>query len=120
MSQLYRELILDHYQNPQNTGMLSPHTHEAVEENTNCGDSTSVQLNLKDGKILEVKHVTEGCAISIASSSLLSEDIKGKTTEEIEKFDEKYIIKLLGGQLTTSRMNCALLPLKAIQKALLK
>ncbi len=118
MSQFYRELILDNYQNPQNMGSLDHATHEATEENASCGDSTRIQLLVENNKIKDIKHITEGCAISVATTSLLSMYIIGKPLEAINKLDEEAIMELLGTKLTTSRINCALLPVKALQKAI--
>ncbi|MBN1915929.1 iron-sulfur cluster assembly scaffold protein [Candidatus Dojkabacteria bacterium] len=118
MNQIYKELILDHYKSPQNAGSLDNPTHEATEENTSCGDSIKVQLIMKDGRIKKIKHITEGCAISVAAASLLSEILVGKSIISIGKLDEQDIIKILGVQLTASRINCALLPLRAVRKAL--
>ncbi|HEC64165.1 MAG TPA: iron-sulfur cluster assembly scaffold protein [bacterium] len=118
MNQLYRELILDHYKNPRNTKSLSEHTHEGTEENLSCGDSIRVQIRMTNDKIQEIGHHTEGCAISIASSSILSEELLGKTPDEIRNFDENDIMNMLGTKLTTSRISCAMLPVEALKKAL--
>jgi nitrogen fixation protein NifU and related proteins len=118
MDQLYREIILENYKNPLNFGSIEHPTNTAVVENLSCGDSTKFDLIVKEDKVHELKHHTEGCAIAVATASILSEYVIGKTLEDIKNIDENVIIELLGAPLTTSRMNCALLSLKALQKAL--
>ncbi len=115
--QLYREIILENYKNPQNFGSIDKPTNSAIVENLSCGDTTKFDLVIKNNKVEDVKHHTEGCAIAIATASILSEYIIGKTLEDIGNIDDNVIIDLLGAPLTTSRMNCALLSLKALRKA---
>src|SRR4051794_29935369 len=82
---LYSEIILDHYKQPRNTGKLDQPTHQAVEVNSFCGDAISVQLLIANykpclpaGRLQEIKYQATGCAISVASASILSEYLIGK------------------------------------------
>lgn len=122
----YRDNILDHYKNPRNFGRLD-HAHlENSEGNPSCGDKFSFQINLDnpqkglEAKIKEIKFTGAGCAISTASASLLTESVKSRSIGEVLKLKKDDITKLLGLELTVSRINCALLPLEVIHKALNK
>ncbi len=116
---MYREEILDHYKRPRNTGKLDTDL-EAAGENSSCGDDTHVYVKINEGKISSIKHETDGCAISTAGISILSEKLKGKTPEEVEKLGEDWITETLGIEISPMRMKCAMLGLKTVQKALEK
>lgn len=89
LQQLYQELILDHGTKPRNFGCLEPHTHHQSGYNPLCGDSIEIYIKVVDDIIVDIKFDGKGCAISMASSSLLSEQIKGKTVAEfMAMFDE--------------------------------
>ena len=81
-SELYQELILDHYRNPRNCKKIDPHTHDAEGQNPLCGDELEIFINVEDGVISDISFEAEGCAISQASASLMTESLKGKTIEE--------------------------------------
>ena len=85
LDELYLEVIIDHNKNPRNNGELDDFTHEATGDNPLCGDQISIKLIMKDDKITDVKFTGSGCAISTASASVLTETIKGKSRDEIEK-----------------------------------
>lgn len=115
----YQAQILDHYKHPHNRGMLDPATHEARESNPLCGDEISLTLRV-DGsdRIEDVRFEGEGCAISMASASLLTDAIKGKTLAEARALDCAAVLKELGVPLSSVREQCALLALRALQAAL--
>lgn len=123
MDSLYRENILDHYKNPRNFGRLADVSFVSEEENPSCGDRIKIQVKLKSigsQKIIEdIRFTGEGCAISIASASLLSEWVKGKQAKDILKLGIEDVVRLLGTTLTPARVKCALLPLEVIHKTLL-
>jgi len=79
---LYKEIIFEHYKRPRNWGELSPHTHRQEGVNPGCGDELTLFLNIEDGRIVGVAFTGEGCAISRASASLMTEAIKGKPVTE--------------------------------------
>lgn len=113
---IYQDLILDHYRNPRNTGTLqNPSKHIKV-SNPLCGDVIEIDMNEKDGKIEDVKFSGQGCAISQATASMITEYAKGKTKEEIQKLDKDFIVEMLGISLSPNRLKCALLSLEALQK----
>ncbi len=117
--QIYRELILGLYRHPLNYGALENADAQAKDSNPLCGDEVEIYLKLDpDGRILEVKHNSHGCAISQASSSLLTEMVKGKNIKEAASFDKSNILKALGNpELGPIRIKCALLPLKVLKLA---
>ena len=84
LDDLYQQLILEHYRRPRNYGRLEDQTGSAEGFNPLCGDRLSVYVKVKDGVIEEAKFEGQGCAISTASASLLTETVKGKTEAEAE------------------------------------
>lgn len=114
---IYQDIILEHYRNPQNTGRLSAPESSVAVSNPLCGDSITVDLRMDKGRISEIKYEALGCAISVASMSLLSEDLRGKTKQEVAKLKKEYVLTLLGISLSPNRLKCALLSLEAVQKA---
>jgi len=120
MMDFYREDILDHARNPRNLGKLPNPTLEAHVPNPLCGDVVDLTLVLEGNppKVIRVGFEADACAISVAAASILTEKIKGKTKKELEKLTEKEVLSWFGGSLTPSRVECALLPLKALREAL--
>jgi nitrogen fixation NifU-like protein len=116
MDDFYRELIIDHYKNPQHRGELDPHDISFEDDNPLCGDHIRVDLRLD-----ETDHVTEavftghGCAISQASADLLMESILGKSLEDVKKLNRDDILEMLGIDLGPVRLKCALLSLKVLK-----
>jgi nitrogen fixation NifU-like protein len=84
LNDLYRDVILEHKRNPRNYGRLDPHDASAVGHNPLCGDSLSLTLRLAGDGIGELRFTGEGCAISVASASLMSEAVSGKSLPEVE------------------------------------
>jgi len=117
-NQLYREHILDLWKNPLNFGNLESANKKHKEFNSLCGDEIEIQLEIKDNKINNVKFNGSGCVISIASASLLTESIKGKTINEISSINKDNILKKLNIEISPARIKCALLSLEALQKSL--
>jgi len=118
--QLYREYILDHYKNPHNHGSLEHADMEAHDINPLCGDELTFQVALdSDGKVSAVAFDGHGCAISQASASMLSDEIKGMTSEQLLALDHQTVLDLLGIEISATRMKCAMLPLKVVKAAAL-
>jgi nitrogen fixation NifU-like protein len=116
MDDLYRELIIDRYKNPQFRGELDPHDVSFEDENPLCGDHIRVDLRLDPaGKVTEASFSGHGCAISQASADLLMETIVGKEVEEIKTMTKQDILDLLGIDLGPVRLKCALLSLKVLK-----
>ncbi len=83
MDDLYRDYILDHYKQPRNFGELDPHDLEALEHNPLCGDELGVHIRVKDERIEDIRFHGHGCAISQASASIASEELKGMPLAEV-------------------------------------
>ena len=90
LSDLYQEVILDHSRNPRNYGINDNYSRTARGNNPLCGDRVSIFLNIKDGNITDVSFDARGCAISLASASMMTEMIKGKTTDEARSLCSRF------------------------------
>jgi nitrogen fixation NifU-like protein len=118
--QLYREYILEHYKHPHNQGTLEQADMQAHDLNPLCGDELTFQMSLDaDGRVTDVAFDGHGCAISQASASMLSDEIKGKTGEELLALDRQTILDLLGIEISATRLKCAMLSLKVVKAAAL-
>ncbi len=113
---IYQELILDHYRNPRNATVLEDATGEISLNNPLCGDKITLQIKEVEGRVIDVGYKATGCAISVASASMLSEFVLGKVKDELKKLDKDFIIDLIGIELSPNRIKCALLPLEALSK----
>ncbi|MDS0260995.1 iron-sulfur cluster assembly scaffold protein [Haloarcula sp. S1CR25-12] len=116
-SSMYQEVILDHYRNPRRWGRLSSVTFSHTGENSSCGDELTFDLRLaEDGETIdEVAFTGEGCAISIASASLLAEELPGMTLSKVRDLDREDALDLLGIEPTPMRVPCAVLAEKVVQ-----
>jgi nitrogen fixation NifU-like protein len=117
---MYQERILEHYRKPRNFGHLEHVDKKGTEANPLCGDSITVELLLDASgqKVEDVRFHGEGCAISVASASLLSMEVKGKTLKELSDLTQKDIERMVGVPLSPVRIKCALTPLMALGHAL--
>jgi len=115
LDDLYRQDILDHSQNPRNFGTLEPADISAEDSNPLCGDKIRMDLRVKDGTIEDVRFTGIGCSISRAAASMLTEEIKGKTLEEVKRLGREDILEMLGIELGPVRLKCALLALKTLK-----
>jgi len=115
---LYSEIILDYYKNPRNKEILKNPDTQATEHNPSCGDSISIYLKLdKNNKVEKATFTGEGCAISQAATSMLTEELIGKTPKQIQSITPEDIYEILGVQIGPGRIKCALLGLQTAQKA---
>lgn len=116
MDDLYRELIIDRYQNPLFRGMLDPNDISFEDSNPLCGDELRIDLRVDDsGIIREAAFSGHGCAISQASADLLMESILGKSLDEVRAVTKEDILAMLGIELGPVRLKCALLSLKVLK-----
>ena len=135
--ELYQQVILEHNKKPRNFGALEPCTHHAHGLNPLCGDDIELTLVVEDGIVQDLKFQGHGCAISQASSSLMTVNVKGKPVEEVERMVEQFREMIRGnldpatdphilGKLTLfqgvkdlpSRVKCAVLPWATLHSAL--
>lgn len=114
-SDIYREVILDHYRHPRNFGKLEKPDIRVKDANPLCGDVIELTLKVQDSRIEDVKFNGQGCAISQAAASMLTEAIKGKTVEEAKAFGKDDMLKALGIEVGPTRIKCALLALKTLK-----
>jgi len=117
MDDMYRDYILDHYKNPRNSGDLDGATHTYHDTNPLCGDEITMHLKVEDGRIEDIRFAGKGCAISQASASILTEDVKGKTLDDVRGYDSQRVFDNLGITISPARVKCALLGLKALKGA---
>jgi nitrogen fixation NifU-like protein len=117
MDDMYREVILEHYKHPHNTGTLDAPDISHEEHNPLCGDRVRIDLQVADGVITDVRFKGRGCAISQASASLLTDELKGKTLDEVRALGKDDVLDLIGIPLDKNpvRIKCALLPLKTLK-----
>ena len=119
-SELYRQIILDHFRAPHHAQTLKHADIEETKTNESCGDSVRVQLHFEKDALADVAFITSGCAVSIAAASVLSDLILGKTRSELASITPEKLLKELGINPAPARAQCALLPLSALLSALKK
>lgn len=113
---IYREQIIDLYEHPLNQGHIESPDFTYEEDNPLCGDVIRIDVRLDENRrVADVKWSGDGCAISQASASLLTEEIRGKSLEEVQVFSKEDLLELLGIQLSMTRVKCALLSLKVLK-----
>lgn len=120
MYDMYQEIILQHYKAPKNFGRLDAPDLSGEESNPNCGDHLTFELKLDaDRKAVEaVRFHGEGCAISMASASMLTQKIAGKSLEEVRAISRDDVLKMVGIPLSPVRIKCALTGDSAFGRAL--
>lgn len=114
---MYREYILQHYQNPKNFGTLEPADISHEDNNPLCGDEIRIDVRLTDDKkaIADIKFKGRGCAISQASASILTQKVKGKTLDEVMALTKDDVIGWLRIPISPMRIKCAILALMVLQ-----
>jgi len=115
-SDMYREQIIDLYEHPLNRGEVEAADFAYEEDNPLCGDVIRIEVRLdEDKRVAEIAWSGEGCAISQAAASLLTEEIKGMTLDEVKAFPKELLLELVGVPLSMARVKCALLSLKVLK-----
>jgi len=112
--ELYKENILEHSRHPHNKKKLADVSFTEKASNPFCGDSLELEVFVDKDKIVDVGFLGEGCAISQAASSMVTDKIKGMSIDELRLFSPGDVYNLLGIQISPSRSQCALLPYQAI------
>ncbi len=118
MDDLYRDYILEHYRRPHNFGVIDDPTASFEGSNPLCGDRITMQLAIRDGVVERVGFTGRGCAISQASASLLTDEVKGKTVADVAAYRADDLLELLGIDISPARLKCAMLSHDTLQKAL--
>ncbi|MCS0826253.1 MULTISPECIES: Fe-S cluster assembly sulfur transfer protein SufU [Cytobacillus] len=131
---LYRQVIMDHYKNPRNKGVLEDDSLTINMNNPTCGDRIQLTLKLEGGKVADAKFEGEGCSISMSSASMMTQAIKGKNIEEALKLSKVFSDMMLGKEYDEddldlgdiealqgvsqfpARIKCATLAWKAMEK----
>ncbi|QQS61494.1 MAG: SUF system NifU family Fe-S cluster assembly protein [Candidatus Moraniibacteriota bacterium] len=117
---IYKEIILDHYRNPKNFGSFENATSTETIENLSCGDILTMSVKIENDVIEDIRFSGKGCAISVAGASLLTEYVKKKPIQEIQRLTKEDMIKILGTDVGIVRIKCALLPLETLHKVIKK
>jgi nitrogen fixation protein NifU and related proteins len=135
LDDLYRRVIMDHYKNPRNRGVLEDGSHTINMNNPTCGDRIQLTFKVEDGKVVDAKFEGEGCSISMSSASMMTQAIKGKSVEEALKLAKIFSDMMLGKEYDDdidlgdiealqgvakfpARIKCATLAWKAMEKGL--
>ncbi len=113
----YSSKVMEHFLNPRNVGMIEDANGVGTVGNPVCGDVMRLYIKIEDNKIVDAKFQTFGCGAAIATSSMLTEMIKGKTIDEALKVTNKVIAEALGG-LPKVKMHCSVLSEQALKSAL--
>jgi nitrogen fixation NifU-like protein len=117
MSTDYSEIVMDHFTNPRNVGKIVNPSGVAEVGSKACGDTMKVYLEIEGDIITDVKFQTFGCGAAIASSSMMTEMVKGKTLEEALHLTNKQVVEALGG-LPQSKIHCSVLAEEALSAAI--
>lgn len=112
--------IIELYKNPRNYGTIKNPTVYHEEGNPSCGDHIRIDVKVNNNKVSDIMFSGKGCAISMASASLLTDFVKGKSIKEAMKVSKEDVLKLIGIDISPVRIKCALLPLKVLKVALYK
>lgn len=114
---MYSEIVMDHFSNPRNTGVIEDADGVGEVGNPVCGDMMTFYIKVKDDRLEDVKFQTFGCVAAIAVSSIVSEMAKGKKLEEAKKITNKVVAETLGG-LPPNKMHCSNLGAEALDLAI--
>ncbi len=113
---MYKDILLDHYRNPHNFGRLKKKTQSALLYNPLCGDKIQLDLLVENGIVKDASFTGEGCVISTASASLLTDYVKGKQVSDLTALDRKFMMDLIGIEVSPGRIKCLMLSGEALQK----
>ena len=115
---IYREIILEHYKNPSNRGTLDPCDFSYQDVNPLCGDEIRIDVRVEDNHISEIRFSGRGCAVSQASTSILTEMVDGRSLDEVKAIGRDELLDEIGIPVSPARMKCAMLGLKVLKAGL--
>lgn len=118
MKPLYSATIMDHFRRPRNYGTLDDANVRHEISNPVCGDRIRLSLRLADGIVAAARFKGDGCAISKAAASILTEMIHGRMVVEAAEVSDAELLTALDAEIAPSRLACALLPLEALRRGL--
>jgi nitrogen fixation NifU-like protein len=118
MPALYSDILLDHFRSPRNYGSLDLPDISNEQFNPLCGDRIRIELRLDQAKVVAARFKGDGCAISKAAASLLTELILGADLTQLADFSDTRLISALESNIQPARLQCALLPLQALREGL--
>lgn len=114
MDSLYREIIIEHHKSPHNFGTLDPADFTAEDVNPLCGDQIRMDLRVTDNVVTDIAFTGKGCAVSIASASMLTDMVKGMTLDEVRAISKDDLLEEIGIPVSPARMKCAMLGLNVL------
>ena len=114
----FRAVVLEHFRHPRNRGPLDGATASHEGANPLCGDRIRMQVRLSGDNIADARFTADACAICIASASVLTEYVRGKSVREANTVDLEWINRALEGEPPAGRVKCAVLPLDTLRRAL--
>lgn len=115
MRRVYSDVLLDHFRNPRNVGSLPAPDISYETFNPLCGDRIRIEIELNGNEIRAARFQGDGCAISLAAASLLTEMIGGSDISDVELFSSEQLLSSLECKIQPARVKCALLPLEALR-----
>src|SRR5215510_11154744 len=118
MPALYSDILLDHFRHPRNYGSLDAPDISNEQFNPLCGDRIRIELKIRQSVVKEVRFKGDGCAISTAAASLLTELVAGKDVAQLANISDEHLISRLESDIKPARLQCALLPLQALREGL--
>ena len=118
MPALYSDILLDHFRHPRNYGSLDAPDISNEQFNPLCGDRIRIEIKLEQSKVSDARFKGDGCAISTAAASLLTEMIRGEDVGQLADFPDARLIAALESDIQPARVQCALLPLLALREGL--
>lgn len=118
MPALYSDVLMDHFRQPRNYGSLDAPDISNEQFNPLCGDRIRLELKLEKARVVEVRFKGDACAIATAAASLLTEMVLGEDVEKLANIPDAQLISALESEIKPARIQCALLPLKALREGL--